>query len=403
MTFQSPGMYIFLSSALLLLGMASLNRVKRHVFLALNIIFILLVIPQPRLFSGLILLAWMLSHYLSLQLMLRVEAKRLVFILWLILDLVWFVTVKEYHWITGSFLGGHAFAIWWSVLGYSFILFRQIHLSVHVRDGMIKSVRPLDYLNYNLAFWTFLAGPIQRYDDFIEHMRRFETEDVPLQDSLKAFNRIVWGLIKMAVIAPFFQQYAVITTFTAAPSAAAFALFFISFPLYLYLNFSGYCDTVIGVGRAVGFRVPENFRVPFIARNMVDFWNRWHISLSEFFRDYLYYPMMVAASRRFNPLLSLVGVTFISFFLMGIWHGNEIRFVLFGVLQGLGVVITLLYGELLKALLPKPALKAYKNNGAVRAAAIVVCQCYVMATFLVFQYSFHDLYQVMAVIGGRSV
>jgi D-alanyl-lipoteichoic acid acyltransferase DltB (MBOAT superfamily) len=383
------------------MGMASPNRVKSLVFLVLNILFLLSVFPATRLSSSLVLLLWITSHYVSLVLMLSVSRKNLVFVCWLIFNLAWFLLVKEYHWITKGLLFGHTFPVGWSVLGYSFILFRQIHLSVNVRDGLIKSIRPLDYLNYNLAFWTFLAGPIQRYEDFIEQMRLSATQEVSAKDALKGFNRMLWGLIKMALLAPFFEKFAVVTTFTTEPNAATFLLFLLSFPLYLYLNFSGYCDAMIGLGRVVGFRIPENFRSPFVARDMIDFWNRWHISLSEFFRDYLYFPMVTAASRRFHPLASMVVAAFISFFLMGIWHGNGFHFAVFGMLHGLGVVITLLYGEFRKKIFSKEALKFYKNNGAIRVVAIVICQSYVMFTFLIFQYPLKDLRQLIAVFGGH--
>jgi D-alanyl-lipoteichoic acid acyltransferase DltB (MBOAT superfamily) len=374
--------------------------VKRPVFFFLNIIFIFLVISQARLASIFILMLWILGHYLSLQLMLCVgaRAKKLVFICWLVLDLVFFALAKEYGWITKYFLWGHRFPVWWSVLGYSFILFRQVHLSVNVRDGMVKTIRPLDYLNYNLAFWTFLAGPIQRYDDFIGQFQLSQTVEVNNTERLKGLNRMLWGLIKVVGIAPIFDQYTVITTFTTSPDVGHFVVFLLSFPLYLYLNFSGYCDVVIGFARGVGFKVPENFRRPFAARNMIDFWGRWHMTLSEFFRDYLYFPMLTCASGRFNPLVSSVGTTLISFFLMGIWHGSSVRFAVFGMLHGAGVSVSFLYGEFLKAVLPKERLKAYKNNSTIKAVAIAACQSYVVFTFLIFKYPLHDLRQVAAVL-----
>ncbi|MBF0595417.1 MAG: hypothetical protein HQL22_10700 [Candidatus Omnitrophica bacterium] len=402
MKFQSLDMYLFLSLSVCLLGTSMFARQKRQLFLALNLVFISLFFTQSRLPSMIILLLWCASHYAVLQLMLRVTWKRALFVLWLVADLAWFVLVKEYHWITRGFLSGHSFFIWWSVLGYSFILFRQIHLSVSVRDGVITAVKPLDYLNYNLAFWTFLAGPIQRYDDFVEQQTLSVAQPVPALDFLKGANRMVWGLIKMAALAPVVEKYAEVTVFTSLPNIATFVLFLAAFPLYLYLNFSGYCDVMLGLGRMVGFRLPENFRMPFAARNMVDFWSRWHISLSEFFRDYLYFPMVTSASRRFNPLASMLAATLISFLLMGIWHGNTIRFAVFGALHGIGVIVTLLYGEFLKAVLSREQLKAYRQNSAVRVMAIIVCQLYVLAAFLVFQYSYSDLSRVLNVLKGHG-
>jgi len=400
MTFESPAMYVFLCFSFILLGSSSLYRIKQYVFLLLNIIFIFLFIAHPRLPSIVILLLWVTSHFLVLKLMLHVRAKRLVFILWLIINLVWFLVSKEYTWITRIFFMGHMY-VWWSVLGYSFILFRQIHLSVNVCDGMITDIEFLDYFNYNLAFWTFLAGPIQRYDDFIGQWRLLETTKVNDHERIKGLNRMLWGLIKVVAIAPFFEQYADIKTFTALPNAVNFIILLMSFPLYLYLNFSGYCDVVIGFARSVGFKIPENFRSPFVARNIIDFWTRWHITLSEFFRDYLYFPMLMFSSRYFNALASSVAATFISFFLMGIWHGNSLRFAVFGILHGAGVGAALLYTEFLKKVLSKEKLKAYKNNKIIHIIAVILCQSYVMATFLVFKYPMKDLHQLLDALKGH--
>lgn len=400
MTFQSPLICLFLFTAVLLLRAPLFRSIRSWLFLFLSLVFIAMFLPQSRGFSLIMLLLWVASHYLMLQLMLVVSWKRPLFIIWLVLNLGWFVWVKEYLWITQCLFAGKSFRIPWSVLGYSFILFRQIHLGVIVRDGVVKSLRPLEYLNYNLAFWTFLAGPVQRFDDFIGQMRAMGTQALKVNEALQGMNRIVWGLLQIALAAPFFEQYAVVTTFTSHPSAGTFLLFLVSFPLYLYLNFAGYCDVMIGMAGASGFRLPENFRGPFTARNMVEFWSRWHMSLSSFFRDHLYFPMVMAASRRFNGLWSAVGATMVSFLLMGIWHGNSPRFALFGLLHGAGVGATMLYGAWLKAILSKEKLKAYNASGIIRLAAVITCQAYVLAAFLVFQYSFDDLRQVIAVFQG---
>lgn len=394
MTFVNPIMYAFIFISIQLLSVSFLSKYRKGVFLLLNVLFCLLVfLPtvQTSVYSFIILILWVLSHYVSLKLMIRSSRPFVIFALWFVLNIVWFVVVKEYHWITDVFITGDSFYIWWSVIGYSFILFRQIHLSISVCGGFVKSLSLWDYLNYNLAFWTFLAGPIQRYDDFLAEMEGFTNKQVSSRDVLKGLNRIVLGLIKMALIAPFFQKYAVVTTFTQAPDVLHFILLVFAFPAYLYINFSGYCDIVIGLGRTVGFTLPENFKHPYLARNMVEFWNRWHITLSEFFRDYLFYPVFTSGTRRFNMLLSLTVATLFSFTIMGVWHGNDFRFAVFGLIHGLGVAFVTIYKEILKKNLKKKDFKSYQSNSLIKYGATLVCQCYVVFSFLVFKYTTEDL------------
>lgn len=398
MTFQHPAMYIFMSLTIVLFSIPALNKFKHTIFLFLNVAFVLLVFTLPplvRIPSFLILMIWVISHYLSLKLMLYVSRKKLVFGAWLCLNLLFFIVVKDYKWIMDFFTNERFITVWWSVIGYSFILFRQVHLSINISGGLIKNISLLDYLNYNLAFWTFLAGPIQRYDDFMEQMRTFANINVLPRDLLKGLNRVLFGLIKMAIIAPFFLQYAEITTITQTSNMFYYIVFLVSFPLHLYLNFSGYCDIVIGIGKSVGFRLPENFMSPFVARNMVDFWSRWHISLSEFFRDYLFYPIFTFGCRHFAMFSSLVFSTLFSFLIMGIWHGNNMRFAIFGLLHGLGVIASIIYKNILKKRLSKENYKRYQNNSLAKVISTFICQFYVALTFLVFRYSLSDFQQIV--------
>ena len=105
---------------------------------------------------------------------------------------------------------------------------------------------------------------------------------------------------------------------------------------YLYMNFSGYCDIVIAGASLVGLRLPENFNQPFLARNILDYWSRWHITLGHWIRDYLFTPFYKAGAERFPAILSAVAVIgyFVAFTLAGIWHGSTWNFLIYGLLHG---------------------------------------------------------------------
>ena len=180
-------------------------------------------------------------------------------------------------------------------------------------------------------------------------------------------------------------------------------VFLLAYPCYMYFNFTGYCDIMIGLAAAVGFTLPENFRQPYLARNMVDYWNRWHVTLSEFFRDYMYLPVYTALRKRVPQALAISVTSLLAFFVMGIWHDNTVMMAAFGLFHGIGVAVVNLYGELLKKLLSREQLKRYRQSLLIRVAAVVVCQCYVVAAFLLFAYDWDQLQEVYwCVLRGLS-
>jgi D-alanyl-lipoteichoic acid acyltransferase DltB (MBOAT superfamily) len=119
------------------------------------------------------------------------------------------------------------------------------------------------------------------------------------------------------------------------------------FPVYVYINFSGYMDCVIGAARFLKLELPENFNAPLFAQGFIDFWGRWHMTLSTWFKTYVYSPMLSSAMRRFpapamQPALGILAY-FFTFFLVGIWHGQTTMFLFYGILQGAGVSVNKLY------------------------------------------------------------
>ena len=202
------------------------------------------------------------------------------------------------------------------LLGLSYIIFRVLSVILSVQDtGRLPGLVP--YLNYCLSMFTFLSGPIQRYRDFDEDIVRRRTFRLGEGELSLGLNRILNGVLKVVYLAPVIQglqeffmtarepgNFAIIRgprsaifhgpldfSGTFAPSLG-FGLAALSYLVFLYFNFSGYTDIVIGLGRLVGFRLPENFYKPFSSTNFLEFWRRWHISLSLWFRDYCFSPIL---------------------------------------------------------------------------------------------------------------
>ena len=403
MSFKDPLMYALLSLALVILSAKSLGRCRVEFFTAFNIVFVALTLN----FSGsslAVVATFLLVHYLALRLMLlstKIGVRSFIFWAWLTISLVGFVLVKQYRWITELVVERPLVPAGLITVGLSFIFFRQLCLAIEGRDGALAEVPALEYLNFNLAFWTFIAGPLQRFEEFrVQSARMAKAEPAATQDVLLGLNRAAFGFIKMFVIANLASKYATASTFLNSPNLMTLGIFLLAFPVYLYLNFSGYCDIVIGIARAVGFSLPENFNHPYLARNLNDFWSRWHITLSGLLRDYLYFPIQTTLARHIPVLLSMVLATLFSFLVMGVWHGNSISFTVFGLLHGIGVIAVNLYTEGLKKVLGKKKLKNYRESRSIRLAAVIVCQCYVVFTFLPFNYTRSELSQVLHSLGA---
>ena len=220
-------------------------------------------------------------------------------------------------------------------IGISFFTFHAISYVIDVsrRDADAQK-SPVHAALYLLLFPQLIAGPIIRYRDIADQLAR---RVVSMDDFAYGVRRFVIGLAKKVLIANVVAVPA--DTIFGMPSAELSTphawLGLVCYTLQIYFDFSGYSDMAIGLGRMFGFRFPENFRWPYVANSVTAFWRRWHISLSTWFRDYLYIPLggnRVSPVRRYGNLLAV-------FFLCGLWHGASWTFVVWGLWHGSFLVI----------------------------------------------------------------
>jgi D-alanyl-lipoteichoic acid acyltransferase DltB (MBOAT superfamily) len=259
------------------------------------------------------------------------------------------------------------------VLGMSYIFFRVLHLLIEAREfGNSRRVSFFAYLLYTLNFTTFISGPIQRYDEFARD--QFTDDPIPLDARVVGLQleRILRGMFKVNVVAMLLSMYRVdALSQVAGPGPAWFkvwALLRLSllYPLFLYANFSGYIDIVIALARLIRLRLPENFDRPFAASSFLDFWNHWHMTLSGWLKTYVYNPLLLFLMRRFpspglDPFLGVISF-FVTFFLIGVWHGRTSEFIVFGVLSGGGVSINKLWQIGLTKVLGRKRYKALSDD-----------------------------------------
>ena len=215
-------------------------------------------------------------------------------------------------------------------IGISFFSFHAISYVVDVyrRDATAQK-SPVHAALYLLLFPQLIAGPIIRYRDLADQLAR---RTVSIDDFAYGVRRFVVGLAKKVLIANVVAETADrIFAMPAAQLSPAHAwLAIVCYTFQIYFDFSGYSDMAIGLGRMFGFRFPENFRWPYVARSVQEFWRRWHLSLSTWFRDYLYIPLggnRVSRGRQYRNLVAV-------FFLCGLWHGASWNFVIWGLWHG---------------------------------------------------------------------
>lgn len=261
-------------------------------------------------------------------------------------------------------------------LGLSYIFFRILHLLIEAGEGVgVEQKRRVGfgaYLLYTLNFTTLISGPIQRYDEFARD--QYAVQPLALEPRVIGLQleRIVRGFFKVNVLAMLLHrmQENGLEQLTQPVSIehkllAAIQLTVV-YPLFLYANFSGYIDIVIALARLMRVRLPENFDRPFSASSFLDFWNRWHITLSTWLKTYVYNPLLLALMRRISSLVwqPFLGVFcfFVTFFLIGVWHGRTSEYIVFGVLQGGGVALNKLWQLWLTRVLGRKAYKERAKN-----------------------------------------
>ena len=226
-------------------------------------------------------------------------------------------------------------------IGISFHTFQSISYLVDVYRGRTVAIRkPLDYALYLAFFPQLLAGPIVRAGLFFGEL--FTWRPPGPQDVTYGLARAGFGLLKKTAIADQFAGVAngyfdAISSHPGSPAAWT-AMF--AFSMQIYFDFSGYSDIAIGCARMLGFVFPENFRMPYLATSVTDFWHRWHITLSTWLRDYLYIPL---GGNRGGALATLRNLM-ITMLLGGLWHGAQWTFVAWGGVHGAALCIERLLG-----------------------------------------------------------
>ena len=221
-------------------------------------------------------------------------------------------------------------------VGISFFTFQTISYTMDVYRGKVKPVKNIIDFGFYVSFFPQLvAGPIVRAAEFIPQLYR--DFKLSAREVGHALFLILSGLIKKMLISDYISINFVDRIFSDPLAYSGFEnlMGVYGYSLQIYCDFSGYTDIAIGIALLLGFRLPVNFNSPYKAGNISNFWKRWHISLSSWLRDYLYIPLGGNKKGRIRTNINLI----ITMLLGGLWHGANLKFILWGGLHGVGLVI----------------------------------------------------------------
>lgn len=290
--------------------------------------------------------------------------------------LAWFKYADFFLWNINALVGSNFQPLELMLpVGISFYTFQSVSYIIDVYKGRVAPTATwLEYAFFLSFFPALVAGPIVRADYFLPQIRR--CRHATLRETRLGLWLILAGVLKKAVVADYLAQYNDLI-FDAPGAYSGFETFMgiIGYTMQIYCDFSGYSDMAIGLAMIMGFALAPNFNFPYKARNLSDFWRRWHISLSTWLRDYVYIPL--GGNRRGTARTYLNN--FATMLIGGLWHGAAWRFVMWGAMHGAGLAVH-------KAVGPRiPARVA--SSAAWRAGSWIVTMSFVAALWVFFRAS----------------
>lgn len=276
-------------------------------------------------------------------------------------------------------------------LGISYICFRVIQVIIETYDGVITQIREIQFLSFILFFPTLSSGPIDR-------SRRFNTDDDQVY-APQEYAKLMEVGIKKLLLGVFYKVVCSALFFKLLTDVFADRyepLYLVGYAyvygLYMFFDFAGYSSMAVGTSYLLGIKIPDNFNKPFISIDMKDFWNRWHITLSTWFRDFVFTRFMLDSARkkRFkNRLYGAAVGLIVNMTIMGIWHGLESHYIVYGLYHGVILAFTEIFQKKSKF------YKEHKDGLWYRLCSWFITLNLVMFGFLIFSGHISDIWQIV--------
>lgn len=276
-------------------------------------------------------------------------------------------------------------------LGISYICFRVIQTIIETYDGVIKEIKPGQFIQFLIFFPSLSSGPIDR-------SRRFNADDEKIWSKAEYLELLTTGIYKI-ILGVFYKVacsgvlfYILETYFVGRYDPIYLIGYAYVYGMYMFFDFAGYSAMAIGTSYVLGIKMPENFNKPFISIDIKDFWNRWHITLSSWFRDFIFTRFMIDSARKKRFANRLTGAAvglIINMAIMGLWHGITPHYIAYGLYHGCILAIVEIYQK------KSQFYKRNKQNKLYKTASWFLNLNIVMLGFLIFSGYLNEVFRVL--------
>ena len=288
-------------------------------------------------------------------------------------------------------------------LGISYLTFRSVGIIIELRDGVIKDLKMWEYLRFLLFMPTFSSGPIDRFKRFNENYQTIPERDELMDMLAESVRYIMWGFLYKFILAHILGEILLPPLKNLALQTGGFFNYYVvavmyTFGLELFFDFAAYSMFALAISNLMGIRSPINFNKPFLSRDLKEFWNRWHMSLSFWFRDFVFMRMVMVMTRKklFKNRNVTSSVAYIlNMLLMGFWHGITWFYIAYGLFHGVGLVSNDAWVRKKKTLnkeRKKAGQAPLPENRWVQLLGMVITFHVVMISFLIFSGFLNDLW-----------
>ena len=323
------GLSFFMTLGFILIIAFIMNVFQKSTYylsLVFSTLMVYLVFAENPMHLGSII-GYVLAGYILMHLSVKFKEHKKTMILMVFLAGLPLVLVKVLAVFKFSGLG---------FLGISYMTFKLIQIIIEIYDGLIeKPMGPLDYVHFLLFFPALSSGPIDRSRRFLEDWKKQRTKDEYLELAGTGLFRLVLGLFyKLVISGMVFQQM----TSIRYKDFSFFVIYMYLYTAYLFFDFAGYSLMAVGASNVLGIETPMNFNIPFISVDIKDFWNRWHITLSMWLRDFVFSRIVMRFMRKkiFKKRLTTAMVAYmINMTFMGFWHGITLNYIAYGFYHGI--------------------------------------------------------------------
>lgn len=346
--YSSPHYFIYLLLLLLpiMIGLWFGKRFKFYDFIA-TVVILIITFFGGNMSQGLSLIFYILYEMLLVFVYLSYRRKKnnfWVFTSFVVLAIIPLVFVKLDPLLKNATISLFGF------MGISYLTFKAVEIIMEIRDGAIKDIKPYEFLRFLLFFPTISSGPIDRFRRFQKDVVKVPTRDEYVELLHSGVNKLMQGLLYKFIISYFFGtlllpkvQILVMSYRDQAPLGISWALvaYMYVYSMYLFFDFAGYSLFAVSISNFMGVKTPMNFRAPFKSHNIKDFWNRWHITLSFWFRDFIYMRLMftVIKHKWMKNRVTIANFGYITLFLiMGFWHGETWYYIVYGIFHACAMI-----------------------------------------------------------------